>query len=115
MKKDILRLVKQPIFLSESAIPFEKATMEMKMLESFPQEKQIKTKLENGSSDTLMVDYSKAKNGKPLIKSPMDINIPIYLEEDLRQYFFGYSKENNLDHSDYINGLLRKIMDKKEF
>lgn len=60
-------------------------------------------------------DFSKAKTGKPLIKSPKDLNIPIYLEEDLREYFFTYTDENNLEETKYINDLLRKIMDKKEF
>jgi hypothetical protein len=59
--------------------------------------------------------FSNAKRVESIVKSPKDFNIPIYLEEDLREYFFSYTKENKLDHGKYINGLLRKIMDKKEF
>ena len=31
-------------------------------------------------------DFMNAKIRPPLIKSPKDFNIPIYLEEDLREY-----------------------------
>ncbi|MBP7281187.1 MAG: hypothetical protein KBA66_06415 [Leptospiraceae bacterium] len=43
------------------------------------------------------------------VTSSKDFNIPIYLEEDLRGYFFGYAKKHNLDETDYINNLLLKI------
>ena len=60
-------------------------------------------------------DFMNAKIRPRLIKSPKDFNIPIYLEEDLREYFFGYTKEHKLDETVYINSLLRRIKDRKEF
>ena len=87
------------------------------MQELSQQENQQKMKSKNTSEDFEMKDEYDFTNGimkPPRIKSPKDFNIPIYLEEDLREYFFGYTKENKLDETKYINGLLRKIKDKKE-
>ncbi|MBK6607883.1 MAG: hypothetical protein KBF99_09445 [Leptospiraceae bacterium] len=60
--------------------------------------------------------HSATANIRPTqIKSPKDFNMPIYLEEDLREYFFTYTKEHKLDSTEYINKLLRKIKDRNEF
>ncbi len=106
--------------LYESVILTENQLMENTMSESFLQEKPIGNKSMNGIEDMetdndSFTDFSNAKNGKPLIDSPKDFNIPIYLEEDLREYFFTYAGKNKLSKTKYINSLLRKIMDKKEF
>lgn len=45
-----------------------------------------------------------------LLKKPEDMNIPIYLDKDLRAFFFKEVLEKGLNAGTYINQILREKM-----
>ena len=59
---------------------------------------------------TEKIDWSKAIRGRIVIK-PEQLNIPIYLDKDLRKFYFGKAKELNVDPAHYVKSILRKQME----
>ncbi|HRJ52131.1 MAG TPA: hypothetical protein PLE99_05145 [Candidatus Thiothrix moscowensis] len=54
-------------------------------------------------------DFSKAERGK-FYRPNATLNLPVYLDEDVREYFSVKAKAKGIDVQKLINELLRKDM-----
>ncbi|MBU1187747.1 MAG: hypothetical protein KKC01_01835 [Gammaproteobacteria bacterium] len=52
-------------------------------------------------------DFSNAERGK-FYRPNATLNLPVYLDEDVRDYLAGKAKSKNVEINDIVNDLLRK-------
>jgi len=52
-------------------------------------------------------DFSNAERGK-FYRPNAKLNLPVYLDEDVRDYLAGKAKSKNVEINDIVNDLLRK-------
>ena len=55
-------------------------------------------------------DFTKAEQGK--FSRPLDeLEIPIYLEKSIKEFYFKKAREKNIDPKKFINTILKKEME----
>jgi len=55
-------------------------------------------------------DFSKAERGK-FYRPLKDLEIPVYLDEKVKEFYIRKAMDNNVDLDKVVNGVLRKEME----
>jgi hypothetical protein len=55
-------------------------------------------------------DFSKAERGK-FYRPLKDLEIPVYLDEKVKEFYMRKAMDNNVDLDKVVNGVLRKEME----